>query len=1088
MKINISDILEKFKKNCFDAKNEEDVRIYTNILLDNLSNYYGLNKKTINEVSSVQGGRADSIYSDIIFEFKTPGKFNSQKGIDEAIYGRDNKDRGLFTYLVNFSLEELGKGDASYFDYILLSKVGIAFDGNVFVFFRYKENLTETELFIKRKTKTFPSGISSKRHLSYEIEIVEDFDLGVKKLLLFLRSTKRKRLSSENLLDSFSSSSKITKESITYLYNLLNDNIKTNTRIKTLFEEWNRIFGDIYGEEETDFTKYTDALIKMYSFPKNIEIRSTLFVLQTYYSIVIKLLIHNLLESLTNPAQSAKKPTYKNELTSLFSGNHYTNYNIENFFEIHFFEWFILAEDLEMDFINDIITELDTFETTASVIKPEVVGDVLKKVYADLIPRGLRHLLGEYYTPDWLVDFTIEKSRYDIGLDTTILDPTCGSGAFLTHIIKQYTEKHKPTLNQNDLILNVTKNIVGFDINPIAVISAKANYILALGDITQLENEINIPVYMCDSILVPTVHAKQKEQKHAIEINTIVGAFEIPVFESREDNDYFLKTASSCLLRSYTFEEFYELIEQERKLHLTTEQIEQARIFYDKLYNLHLNKQDGFWPIILKNSFAPLFSQSKFDVIVGNPPWITWKAMSDTYRRATLDIWLSYGIFEKSAYDKITSHDDFAMAVTYVSIDHYLKDNGIVSFVLPQTFVKSLKGGEGFRKFKITRDDLAVPFSIIEVYDMLGIKPFAGEASNRTSVYVFEKNKEMQYPMDNYYECVNKPNQKIAFDDSFEVAKQKMNLIRLSAQPINDNLRSPWLTVKKDLLKNLSKFLGQSQYTGRKGIEPCGAKGIYLVNITRNVGNNIKIENLIERSRLEKAKELGVYPGVVEKDLVYPMVGGRNIDKWGINSYLYMVVPHSSTDQAKYRGIDEKVLKVKYKKTYEWLFYFKDLLLETRIRSAKFFDKDQFPFYRLDNVGDYTFQPYKVLWREQSREMTAAVVSTVNDKYLGEKVVVSDSKVLYVSFEDELEAHYLCGILNSRIIGDIIEAYTIDTQRGVDIVNNIKIPKFDSNHDLHKEMANLSMQAHLAYAQKDNTKLNAIEKDIEILTLKIFNI
>lgn len=342
--------------------------------------------------------------------------------------------------------------------------------------------------------------------------------------------------------------------------------------------------------------------------------------------------------------------------------------------------------------------------------------------------------------------------------------------------------------------------------------------------------------------------------------------------------------------------------------------------------------------------------------------------------------------------------------------------------------------------------------------------------------------------MDNYYECVNKPNQKIAFDDSFEVAKQKMNLIRLSAQPINDNLRSPWLTVKKDLLKNLSKFLGQSQYTGRKGIEPCGAKGIYLVNITRNVGNNIKIENLIERSRLEKAKELGVYPGVVEKDLVYPMVGGRNIDKWGINSYLYMVVPHSSTDQAKYRGIDEKVLKVKYKKTYEWLFYFKDLLLETRIRSAKFFDKDQFPFYRLDNVGDYTFQPYKVLWREQSREMTAAVVSTVNDKYLGEKVVVSDSKVLYVSFEDELEAHYLCGILNSRIIGDIIEAYTIDTQRGVDIVNNIKIPKFDSNHDLHKEMANLSMQAHLAYAQKDNTKLNAIEKDIEILTLKIFNI
>ncbi len=84
--------------------------------------------------------------------------------------------------------------------------------------------------------------------------------------------------------------------------------------------------------------------------------------------------------------------------------------------------------------------------------------------------------------------------------------------------------------------------------------------------------------------------------------------------------------------------------------------------------------------------------------------------MSESYRNLTLDIWLSYGIFEKSAYDKITSHDDFAMAVTYVAIDHYLKDNGVAALILPQTFVKSLKGGEGFRKFCITRDNQEHPF------------------------------------------------------------------------------------------------------------------------------------------------------------------------------------------------------------------------------------------------------------------------------------------------------------------------------------------------------------------------------------------
>jgi len=1078
----------KFKKSCESAKNEEDVRLATNIFLDGLTSVFELKKNISSEVTSLQGGRADSIYSDIIFEFKTPKKFNNQKGIDEAIYGRDEKDRGLFHYLVNFSLEQIKNSDNEYFKYILTSKIGVGFDGSKFIFCRFKNS--DSEILIKHsyKTKKFPINISEKQNLDFEIEIVDSFELGVKKLLLFARSTKRKILSAENLLNSFSSSSDLTKNNIKYLYELLEKSLDENNRIKTLFDEWNRIFGDIYGKQETDFTKFKSDLITMYSLSSNLDIRRCLFVLQTYYSIVIKLLIHNLLESLTDPTVSPKKPKYKNELSALFSGNHYTNYFIDNFFEIHFFEWFILSEDFDINFIHDIINELDTYETTASVIKPEIVSDVLKKVYSNLIPRGLRHLMGEYYTPDWLVDFTIEKSHFDFGLNSTILDPTCGSGTFITHLIKKFRDKHKDKIELNKLIKIITKNIVGFDINPIAVISAKANYILALGDITQLDTEISVPVYMCDSILVPTVHAKQKEKTHSININTVVGNFEIPVFENRENNDYFLKTASSCILKDYTsFDDFHGLIKKEGIISIKNEQLEIAKVFYDKLHTLHLSGRNGFWPIILKNSFAPLFSHDKFDVVIGNPPWITWKAMSDTYRELTLDIWLSYGIFEKSAYDKITSHDDFAMAVTYVSIDHYLKKDGITAFVLPQTFVKSLKGGEGFRKFEITRDGLKIPFAINEVYDMLKINPFNGEATNRTSVYIFQKNKKMQYPMHNYFECENidKKNQ-IKYSDSYEVVKQKLKLLQLSAKPINDNLRSPWLTVNKGIFNDLNKYLGKSPYKARKGIEPCGAKGVYLVKINKTIGNNIQIENLIERSRLEKAKKLGVHVGEVETDFVYPMVGGRNFDKWGLNSNFYMVVPHANTGKGIYRGIDEKELKTKYKKTYEWLFYFKDLLLETRIRSGKFFDEKQFPFYRLDNVGDYTFSKYKVLWKEQSKQMTATVISSLNDKYLGDKTVVTDSKVLYVSFDNKEEANYLCAVLNSRLIGKIIEAYTIDVQKGVDIVKNINIPKYNSKNQLHLELAELSIEAHEKYKANNLKELLGIEERIENIVPKIF--
>ena len=48
------------------------------------------------------------------------------------------------------------------------------------------------------------------------------------------------------------------------------------------------------------------------------------------------------------------------------------------------------------------------------------------------------------------------------------------------------------------------------------------------------------------------------------------------------------------------------------------------------------------------------------------------------------------------------------------------------------------------------------------------------------------------------------------------------------------------------------------------------------------------------------------------------------------------------------------------------------------------------------------------------------------------------------------EAHYLCSILNSKAIGEIIKSYTIDIGKGTDILDNFKIPKFDKSRNRHK--------------------------------------
>ena len=1075
----LDSIIEVFRNSCSTAKSEDDIKRECNIFFNEIGKFYGISIKTDNERTSFHGGRADSIYNQIIFELKKPHLLDTSEGVEEALYGRDDSDHGIQHYLVNFSLDEC-HGDENLFINNLLTKVGVGFDGSTFVFGRYKKSIHNNDIFDKKKTKRKPSLFKDKYPVELEVSKTFNFENGIKRLLLYIRSTKRMQLTADNLYHSFNSNSIITQNSISYLYNLLDANINKNTRVQTLYKEWCRIFGRIYEKQETDFVKHATAINQIYPISRldtNADVVKALFVIQTYYSIIIKLLIQNLFVSLKMPFSKIDVLKDVGDLRSLFYGKKdlFNDY-IDNFFEIHFFEWFTMIESIDLKFINDIILELDKYETTTSVIKPEAVSDVLKKTYESLMPKDLRHLMGEYYTVEWLVDFTIEKSDYSIGLDESVLDPTCGSCVFLTHLIKLYKDKYSSVLSHNEIIKKIIKNFVGFDINPIAVLQGKGNYILSLGDITQLEGSITIPVYMCDSIMVPTVHAKQKKGTNRFVIQTAVGSFEIPVLGERAKNDLYLRRLSSCILSDYkTHEEFISVLNKIDGVEIPDNLINVSRTLFNKLQSLHLSGKDGFWPIILKNSFAPLFCQQEFDYIMGNPPWIAWKAMSESYRDLSLDIWLSYGIFEKNSYDKITSHDDFAMAVTYVTIDHYLKEKGQACFVLPQTFVKSLKGGEGFRKFEITRDGQKKPLCIESIYDMLLVNPFKGIASNKTSIYYFRKSEKMVYPMDKYYVCSISKGMTINNNDIYESVKDKLLYESKQARPINDNLRSPWLTLSKDRMDALTPFLGNSDYRGRKGIEPCGAKGVYLVNIVGSKKNLVEINNIAERSRLE----VKCIPGLVEPDLLYPMVGGRNFEKWGVNNYIYMIVPHYSTGQSIYKGVPESDMRTKFPNLYDWLYTnFHDLLLETRIRNAKRFVEGAFPWYRLDNIGDYTFKPYKVLWKEQSKAMDCCVVSSINDEYLGEKLVLSDSKVLSVSFDDMDEAYYVCGVLNSKNIEEIIQGYTINTNRGIDVVDNIRIPHFDKDNEIHKLISENSQKAHNAFLMNNRKQIEECEKVI----------
>lgn len=107
------------------------------------------------------------------------------------------------------------------------------------------------------------------------------------------------------------------------------------------------------------------------------------------------------------------------------------------------------------------------------------------------------------------------------------------SGTFLTHARKRIVSNADGKLSRND-IDKITHNVIGFDINPISVVSAKQTTFLQcflLADYAVFEDfadPINVPIYIADSILSPVVYTEESEL--TLSIDTSVGKFQIPKF------------------------------------------------------------------------------------------------------------------------------------------------------------------------------------------------------------------------------------------------------------------------------------------------------------------------------------------------------------------------------------------------------------------------------------------------------------------------------------------------------------------------------------------------------------------------------
>jgi hypothetical protein len=303
------------------------------------------------------------------------------------------------------------------------------------------------------------------------------------------------------------------------------------------------------------------------------------------------------------------------------------------------------------------------------------------------------------------------------------------------------------------------------------------------------------------------------------------------------------------------------------------------------------------------------------------------------------------------------------------------------------------------------------------------------------------------------------------------------------AWPVDQRIpTSPWMTAAKGVSASVKNAIGKAEYKAHLGANTGGANAVYWAEIIREVSaKEVLIRNLLEKSK----KRVDVIERTVEKDLLYPLIRWRDVARWVATPSCYLLLAQDAQEQT---GIDEKTFKKEYKKTHDYLSYFKETLVE---RAAYKRYCQGTPFYTMYDIGPYTLGEHKVIWRRMDAAISAVVVGKVQDKFLGSKVCIPQETCVLIECGSDDEAHYLCALLNSAVVDFIAQSYNVRGGKGFgspNLLEFVKIGKFVSADPFHRELATLSRECHKLARQNETKKLHRTENTIDQRAAKLWGI
>ena len=440
-----------------------------------------------------------------------------------------------------------------------------------------------------------------------------------------------------------------------------------------------------------------------------------LFVTHTYLVLTAELIAHEVMGLPTNVVTG--------DIRELLEGQQFAVAGLHGVVEADFFDWPAVASQGQ-PIIAGIARRLSQFDWS------NVQHDVLKTLYESIIDTETRHRLGEYYTPDWLAE-KIVNERFDKPLKQRLLDPACGSGTFLFWAVRRLLAAcDKEGLKNRVALERVVSQVQGVDLHPVAVTLARVTYLLALTpDRLADRNRLTIPVFLGDSVRWEQDDTVVSENGMTIRTSDPLNLLEDDLHFPEgvvEDPVRFDRLVADLAARAADREPGSTPpgIAGILNRHKVTgdDDREAVIITFKKLCRLYDDGRDHVWSYYIRNLARPLSftrPEGHVDILVGNPPWLSYRVMPKKMQTAYRTLSEERGLW---AGGTVATNQDLSDLFVARAVEQYLKPMGSFTFVMPFA-VLSRRQYSGFRTGNWSGKEVVVKAELSGAESFASVEP-----------------------------------------------------------------------------------------------------------------------------------------------------------------------------------------------------------------------------------------------------------------------------------------------------------------------------------------------------------------------------